>query len=197
MGIRSPEVSILYVNIIFSSSTTQCHRGETDTNDPTTIGDPKKKPRLLWKPGFLMVSLTMSYFHWKYNQLSSAIRCFTVLFGMGRRGTTSLWSSGKGCVRKGRILCRIKLYGVPTQARRSASQGTKTPGFLRNRGLSNGEPDDVLLSLEIQPTIIGDKVFHCPVRNGKEWDHLSMVIRQRLCPQGTNLLLGKKRSGEQ
>ena len=43
-----------------------------------------------------MVSLTMSYFHWKYNQLSSAIRCFTVLFGMGRSGTTSLWSSGKG-----------------------------------------------------------------------------------------------------
>ena len=48
-------------------------------------------------------------------------------------------------------------------------------------GFCNGEPDDVLLSLEIQPTIIGDKVFHCPVRNGKEWDHLSMVIRQRLC----------------
>ena len=58
---------------------------------------------------------------------------------------------------------------------------SKNPGFLRNRGSCNGEPDDVLLSLEIQPTIIGDKVFHCPVRNGKEWDHLSMVIRQRLC----------------
>ena len=40
----------------------------------------------------------MSYFHWKYNQLSSAIRRFTVLFGMGRSGTTSLWSSGKGFV---------------------------------------------------------------------------------------------------
>ena len=50
--------------------------------------------------GFLMVSLTMSYFHWKYNQLSSAIRCFTVLFGMGRSGTTSLWSSGKGFARE-------------------------------------------------------------------------------------------------
>ena len=57
----------------------------------------------------------------------------------------------------------------------------KNPGLFRNRGFWNGEPDDVLLSLEIQPTIIGDKVFHCPVRNGKEWDHLSMVIRQRLC----------------
>ena len=58
---------------------------------------------------------------------------------------------------------------------------SKNPGLFRNRGSWNGEPDDVLLSLEIQPTIIGDKVFHCPVRNGKEWDHLSMVIRQRLC----------------
>ena len=27
-------------------------------------------------------------------------------------------------------------------------------------------------------TIIGAKAFHCPVRDGKEWDHLAMVIRQ-------------------
>ena len=26
-------------------------------------------------------------------------------------------------------------------------------------------------------TIIGAKVFHCPVRDGKEWYHLAMVIR--------------------
>ena len=26
-------------------------------------------------------------------------------------------------------------------------------------------------------TIIGAKAFHCPVRDGKEWDHLAMVIR--------------------
>ena len=55
-----------------------------------------KNPDLFRNRGSGMVSLTMSYFHWKYNQLSSAIRCFTVLFGMGRSGTTSLWSSGKG-----------------------------------------------------------------------------------------------------
>ena len=42
----------------------------------------------------LRVSLTMSYFHRKYIPLSSALRCFTVLFGMGRGGATSLWSSG-------------------------------------------------------------------------------------------------------
>ena len=37
----------------------------------------------------------MSYFHGKYIPLSSALRRFTVLFGMGRGGSTSLWSSGK------------------------------------------------------------------------------------------------------
>jgi hypothetical protein len=26
-------------------------------------------------------------------------------------------------------------------------------------------------------TIIGAKAFHCPVRDGKEWDRLAMVIR--------------------
>ena len=57
---------------------------------------------------------------------------------------------------------------------------SKNPDLFRNRGSWNDEPDDVLLSLEIQPTIIGDKAFHCPVRNGKEWYRLSMVIRQWL-----------------
>jgi hypothetical protein len=36
----------------------------------------------------------MSYFRWKYIQLSSALNRFTVLFGMGRSGSNSLWSSG-------------------------------------------------------------------------------------------------------
>ncbi len=26
-------------------------------------------------------------------------------------------------------------------------------------------------------TIIGAKAFHCPVRDGKEWGHLAMVVR--------------------
>ena len=26
-------------------------------------------------------------------------------------------------------------------------------------------------------TIIGAEAFHCPVRDGKEWGHLAMVIR--------------------
>ena len=40
----------------------------------------------------------MSYFRTVYLALSSALRRFTVLFGMGRRGTTSLWPPGKACV---------------------------------------------------------------------------------------------------
>ncbi len=30
-------------------------------------------------------------------------------------------------------------------------------------------------------TIIGAEAFHCPVRDGKEWGHLAMVVRQKLC----------------
>ena len=30
-------------------------------------------------------------------------------------------------------------------------------------------------------TIIGAKSFHCPVRDGKEWYQLAMVIRLKLC----------------
>jgi hypothetical protein len=31
-------------------------------------------------------------------------------------------------------------------------------------------------------TIIGAEAFHCPVRDGKEWDHLAMVIRLNFSP---------------
>jgi hypothetical protein len=31
-------------------------------------------------------------------------------------------------------------------------------------------------------TIIGAKAFHCPVRDGKEWYHLAMVIRHNGLP---------------
>src|SRR5690606_32686128 len=31
-------------------------------------------------------------------------------------------------------------------------------------------------------TIIGAKAFHCPVRDGKEWYHLAMVVRHNGLP---------------
>ena len=30
-------------------------------------------------------------------------------------------------------------------------------------------------------TIIGAKSFHCPVRDGKEWGQLAMVVRHNCC----------------
>ena len=41
--------------------------------------------------------LTMSYFRTEYTVLSSALRRFTTLFGMGRGGATSLLSSDVAC----------------------------------------------------------------------------------------------------
>ena len=38
-------------------------------------------------------------------------------------------------------------------------------------------------------TIIGAKSFHCPVRDGKEWDQLAMVVRHNW------RLIGDSRSG--
>ena len=45
-------------------------------------------------------SLTMTYFRAVYPALSSALRRFTVLFGMGRRGANALWSSEKTVARQ-------------------------------------------------------------------------------------------------
>ena len=39
-------------------------------------------------------------------------------------------------------------------------------------------------------TIIGAKAFHCPVRDGKEWDRLAMVIRHNLL---SSCILGQPR----
>ena len=41
-----------------------------------------------------MESPETTYFRKKYNSLSSAWRRFTVLFGMGRSGSTLLWPPG-------------------------------------------------------------------------------------------------------
>ena len=60
----------------------------------TPIEQPIKKPTPQGV-GFSIGSLAVSYFRTVYLALSSALRRFTVLFGMGRRGTTSLWPPGK------------------------------------------------------------------------------------------------------
>ena len=42
--------------------------------------------------------LAMTYFRTGMTALSSAQRCFTVLFGMGRGGASALWSPRIRCV---------------------------------------------------------------------------------------------------
>ena len=81
-------------------------------------------------------------------------------------------------------------FGAPGK-RRSVSSSFLSPGFPNahktkpsKEKLSRvlkGEPDSDLLSPEIQPTIIGARAFHRPVRNGKGWGHSAMAVRQRLC----------------
>ena len=43
-------------------------------------------------------------------------------------------------------------------------------------------------------TIIGAEAFHCPVRDGKEWDHLAMVIRLNWLPSRTGCVLANLKS---
>ena len=46
-------------------------------------------------------------------------------------------------------------------------------------------------------TIIGAEAFHCPVRDGKEWDHLAMVIRLNLLPGSSRELPGQFMEGNE
>lgn len=55
----------------------------------------------------------------------------------------------------------------------------KKPRLLRVRGFSVLESLTMSYFHMRMHTIIGAKAFHCPVRDGKEWYHLAMVVRQR------------------
>ena len=59
-------------------------------------------------------------------------------------------------------------------------------------------PDDVLLSHGIHRTIIGAEAFHGPVRNGKGWGHLAMVVRHSFeLPAASVALSAKSRDSEE
>jgi Mg-chelatase subunit ChlI len=66
----------------------------------------------------------------------------------------------------------------PTKVAIIGPQKKNAPNFAA-RGVLKSKPDNVLLSREIHPTIIGAEAFHGPVRDGKEWYHLAMVVRLR------------------
>src|SRR5262245_10220204 len=73
-----------------------------------------------------------------------------------------------------------RLIVVPKvgQVSGAATKTNAPPGWVRRLFL--WVPDDVLLSHGIHRTIIGAEAFHGPVRNGKGWDHLAMVVRRSL-----------------
>ena len=59
------------------------------------MADKNKTPPIAMTDGVLLLeSPETTYFRMKYNTLSSAWRRFTVLFGMGRSGSTLLWPPG-------------------------------------------------------------------------------------------------------
>ena len=79
-----------------------------------------------------------------------------------------------------RCACSLRLFIAPIhcadRSRLSVSPKTKphriTCGVLRNKSLT-------MTYFHRRPsTIIGAKAFHCPVRDGKEWYHLAMVVRR-------------------
>ena len=54
----------------------------------------------------------------------------------------------------------------------------QTPKYLEVRGGLGGCKSLTMTYFHTGTrTIIGAKAFHCPVRDGKEWDHLAMVVR--------------------
>jgi hypothetical protein len=73
------------------------------------------------------------------------------------------------------------LPGEPGGARRGPplrGTGQKKRPDIEMPGRLDCKPDDVLLSQEIHPTIIGAESFHGPVRDGKGWFQLAMVVRR-------------------
>src|SRR5690606_33423256 len=59
----------------------------------------------------------------------------------------------------------------------------KTPSLLGLGVLSNKSLTMTYFHRRTS-TIIGAKAFHGPVRDGKEWDHLAMVVKRNRLPRG-------------
>ena len=75
----------------------------------------------------------------------------------------------------GRTFHEFTEFGSASGLINSGAQKTKGPAFLL--GLSGCKSLTMSYFHTGIRTIIGAEAFHCPVRDGKEWDHLAMVIR--------------------
>ena len=58
----------------------------------------------------------------------------------------------------------------------------KTPSLLRELGVLRCKSLTMTYFHTGTRTIIGANSFHCPVRDGKEWYQIAMVIRHNLSP---------------
>ena len=70
-------------------------------------------------------SLTMTYFRAVYPALSSALRRFTVLFGMGRRGSNALWSSEKTVAAHATVSLRRGMLALNNAGRSKVGGGDR------------------------------------------------------------------------
>ena len=118
---------------------------------------------------------------------------------------SSGWSFVIGFLHQGRCLPRLARLTRPSPVRAdsglsphrhtcAAGRTNKNPGLFRNRGSWNGEPDDVLLSLEIQPTIIGDKVFTVLFGMGRSGTTSLWSSGKGFAARAANSSLGQKQS---
>ena len=81
-------------------------------------------------------------------------------------------------------MLRTSQAGCGARMHPFATHKTKPPqgilaGVLSNKSLT-------MTYFHRRPsTIIGAKAFHCPVRDGKEWDHLAMVVKRKLVAESS------------
>ena len=61
-----------------------------------------------------------------------------------------------------------------------ASRHKKTPSRFLVKGFFGIISLTMTYFHRCPSTIIGAKAFHCPVRDGKEWVHLAMVVKRKL-----------------
>ena len=80
-------------------------------------GTPTNNKALARRASLFVGSLTMTYFRAVYPALSSALRRFTVLFGMGRRGANALWSSEKTVARQTASVCPAACFTLNNAGR--------------------------------------------------------------------------------
>src|ERR1700712_5028464 len=82
-------------------------------------------------------------------------------------------------------------WGSKRRTRDGKSWSGRTPAEHKSKKPSSNDEGFSNSSLTMSyfhtgtRTIIGAEAFHCPVRDGKEWDHLAMVIRLNRSPSCT------------